>query len=189
MMPTPFMLFPISRTALAIALGAVLAFCLAPVSDALAEPHHPDRAKLSYHHEGGSGHGSSNKGHGYKSHGGKHGKGHTLQPHNGAVHFLKMADRLGLDDGQVHRLQTMRDQFSEAHAVHLAQLKAAQGDLQRVMYTDTVNLSDAKALLATIDTLENTLWPAFIEQIHDIKAMLDDGQRQRLSDMHRHGHK
>ncbi len=118
-------------------------------------------------------------------HGGYRGGHHGLRPHNAAAHFLRMANRLGLDKGQVQRLRELRDRYIEEHAVTEARLRAAQQDLQALLRADTIDKDKAGELLGRIGQLEGQLWQAFIDQLATIKELLTPEQRQRLRMMHR----
>jgi hypothetical protein len=175
-----------TRTAAVIAFSAIMAFAAMPALSAYAESYKHNPGAHAAMKAGGASHKGGMMGGG---HGSKHGKGHQLKPHNAAVHFLKMADKLNLDDAQLSQLRLKRNAYTEAHAVHTAQLKAAQADLKRALHAEFIDLNHTKALLSTTGKLEAILWPAFVEQLHDIKAMLSDAQRKRLKGMHSRGHK
>lgn len=112
---------------------------------------------------------------------GDHGRGgHGLQPHNAAIHFLKMADALGLDAGQVEKLRKLRDDWIDNNAANEAHLAAAQGDLRRMLFADTIDRKAVEDELAKIGPIEGQLWRAFVQQLLEIKNMLTDEQRARL---------
>lgn len=120
-------------------------------------------------------------------HGGKgmHGGGHQFGPHNAAAHFLQMADWLELTDSQVSRIRDMRDAWISAHAIHEAELDAAQDDLRAALFAPEVDKAAAEKALATIGTLEGQLWRDFVEQLAALKGLLDKNQRARLAERHR----
>lgn len=112
-------------------------------------------------------------------------KGHRMGPHNAAVHFLQMADMLGLDDNQISRLRKLRDDWIAQHSVDAARLKAAEADLKRLLYADDIKMDEVEQALSTIGTLEGQLWRAFAEQLSQIKGMLSGKQKERLREKHR----
>ncbi|MBI5135729.1 MAG: periplasmic heavy metal sensor [Nitrospirae bacterium] len=111
------------------------------------------------------------------------GKGHDMGPHNAASHFLQMADKLNLDDAQIAQLKTLRDAYITAHATDTERLKAARADLATALHADVIDTDAVNRILKEVDTLEDKLWPAFVNQLRDIKALLTADQRQRLGAM------
>jgi len=119
---------------------------------------------------------------------GHHGQ-HGMQPHNAAIHFLKMGAVLDLTDEQTKKLTKMRDEYIEKNATAKDQLKVAYDDIARTLYSDEVNLEVANALIEKVGKLESQLWHAYAKQLHDIKAILTPEQRSTLKamwDMPRH---
>jgi len=117
-------------------------------------------------------------------HGGK--EGHRFGPHNAAVHFIGMADMLGLDAGQVQKLQDMRDAWIEANSTKEARLKAAEADVKGLLSADDIDMKAVDAKLALIGQLEGPLWHDFARQLADIKGLLTDDQKAKLRQHHRH---
>jgi Spy/CpxP family protein refolding chaperone len=118
---------------------------------------------------------------------GERGGDHGLQPHNAAVHFLRMADALGLDAGQLDKLRKLRDAWIDNNAAAEAHLEAAQNDLKALLFADTIDTKAVETKLAEIGPIEGQLWRAFAQQLLEIKAMLTDDQRARLRErMRRH---
>jgi Spy/CpxP family protein refolding chaperone len=116
------------------------------------------------------------------------GRGQGLQPHNAAVHFLKMADALGLDAGQRAKLRKLRDAWIDNNASNEARLRAAQDDLRALLFADTFDLKAVDAVLEKIGPIEGQLWRDYAQQLLEIKSMLNDDQRARLrARMHRMG--
>jgi len=113
--------------------------------------------------------------------------GHETRPHNAALHFLQMADALGLDDAQKARLRKLRDDWIESNAANEARLKAAESDLGTMLAADTFDLKPVDAQLAVIGKVEGQLWHAFAAQLKEIKDLLTDDQRARLRERHRMG--
>jgi hypothetical protein len=112
-------------------------------------------------------------------------KGHGFGPHNAAVHFIAMADTLGLDDGQITRLREMRDAWIEANSAKQARLKAAEADLKRLLAADDIQMKEVDAELALIGQIEGPLWRDFAVQLKDIKDLLSKDQKARLRERHR----
>jgi len=114
-------------------------------------------------------------------HGDGHGMGqHRLQPHNAALHFLKMADVLGLDAGQMEKLRKLRDAWIDNNAANEAHLEAAQSDLQDMLFADSIDRKAVENKLAEIGPIEGQLWRAFVQQLLEIKATLTDAQKAKL---------
>ena len=147
----------------------------APAAFAQHGPDHPGMGNMPGMHDGM--HASGGKG--------MHDKGRHMAPHNAAAHFLQMADMLNLTDGQIASLRTLRDDWVTRHSVHEAQLAAAQSDLKSALHAPTVDKAGAEKALVTIGALEGQLWRAFVDQLAEIKGMLDKNQRARLGEMHR----
>jgi len=112
---------------------------------------------------------------------------HGMKPHNAAKHFLKMGPALNLTDSQIKQLTTFRDEYIDKNATAEQQLKAADADLGRALYGDSVDMKTVNALLDKIGTLDSQLWHAYTQQLHDIKAMLTTEQKQSLDAMWHHG--
>jgi hypothetical protein len=168
-------------------LAGALALALT-ASPALADPPagmgpmHPGMGTgMGMGSEMGPGMGSGG-GMGMQGKGGSHGFG----PHNAAVHFLKMADALGLDAGQVAKLRQLRDDWIDNNAASEARLEAAQSDLKALLFADSIDLKAVEAALARIGPIEAQLWRAFAQQLLEIKGMLNDDQRARLKTRMRH---
>jgi Spy/CpxP family protein refolding chaperone len=119
-----------------------------------------------------------------------HGHGHMspLEPHNAAAHFLKMAPMLKLSDSQVQQLTKLRDQYINNNAKTEEQIKAAYSDLARAMFSDEFNVAQTTTLVDNIGKMESQLWHAYLQQLHDIKALLTPEQKQSLKDMWKHPH-
>jgi len=116
----------------------------------------------------------------------RHGKGHdmhALRPHNAAEHFLKMAGPLKLTDGQIKQLTQLRDDYIQKNAASEDQLKAAFNDLGRALYADDIDVSATNGLLEKIGKLDGQLWPVFVQQLHDIKALLTPEQKKTMKTM------
>lgn len=115
------------------------------------------------------------------------GGGHGFGPHNAAIHFLKMADALGLDGAQTAKLRKLRDAWIDTNAASEAHLEAAQNDLKGLLFADSIDLKAVEGKLAEIGPIESQLWRAFAQQLLEIKAMLNDDQRAHLRErMRRH---
>jgi len=116
----------------------------------------------------------------------RHGKGHdmhALRPHNAAEHFLKMAGPLKLTDGQIKQLTQLRDDYIQKNAASEDQLKAAFNDLGSALYADDIDVSATNGLLEKIGKLDGQLWPVFVQQLHDIKALLTPEQKKIMKSM------
>ena len=161
--------------------GAVCA-ALALAPTAFAQPGMGGHGGMSKH--GGMGMGMGMHG-GMGKHGMKGKGGHRFGPHNAAVHFLKMGEMLGLDDGQVVRLQKLRDQWIDAHSADKAHLKAAQADLKRLLFADDIVMSKVEEQFVIIGQIEGRLWRAFAQQLSDIKVMLSKKQKATLRTHHK----
>jgi Spy/CpxP family protein refolding chaperone len=111
---------------------------------------------------------------------------HAMHPHNAAKHFINMASDLNLTNDQINKLTRMRDDYIEKNATAEQQLKAANSDLARTLYADSVDTNAANALIDKISKLNSQLWHSFAKQLHDIKAMLTDDQKKALEDMWQH---
>ncbi len=162
---------------------------------AMAQASGDTHSKMAGHHGGAMAdkHGKSGMKGGMKGdmHGGMKGGKHgmkQMEPHNAAVHFLMMAEKLDLNADQIAHLQALRDAFITDHAVHGAQLKAAKSDLKRLLHADTIDMAQVEATLATIGKVEGPMWHAFAKQLAEIKSMLTVGQRQVLKGMHKGKH-
>ena len=130
------------------------------------------------HHEG-----TGNLDSGQEMH---HGRGHdvhALRPHNAAEHFLKMAGPLKLTDDQIKQLTQLRDDYIQKNAASEDQLKAAFNDLGRALYADDIDVSATNGLLEKIGKLDGQLWPVFVQQLHDIKALLTPEQKKMMKSM------
>jgi len=179
---------PIRTTGTLAALGlAVLAYAASP---AQADPpamgmgmQHPGMG-MTAHGEMGMGMDHHAMGMGMMGHGGM---GHEMRPHNAAVHFLMMADALGLDDTQKDKLRKLRDDWIETNSTNEERLEAAQADLNAMLTADTFDLKPVDAQLAIVGKIEGQLWHAFAAQLKGIKDLLTDDQRARLRDHHRMG--
>jgi hypothetical protein len=164
-------------------LAAVLLASALTAAPALAEP--PGKPGMGMHpgmHSGmgmGAMHGGRMGGHGDGM------KGHRFGPHNAAVHFIGMADTLGLDDGQVARLREMRDAWIEANSAKQARLKAAESDLKRLLMADDIQMKEVDAELSLIGRIEGPLWRDFAVQLKDIKDLLSKDQKAKLRERHR----
>jgi Spy/CpxP family protein refolding chaperone len=119
-----------------------------------------------------------------------HGMEHMspMEPHNAAAQFLKMAPMLKLSDNQVQQLTKMRDQYINNNAKTEEQIKAAYSDLARAMFSDEFNVAQTTTLVDNIGKMESQLWHAYLQQVHDIKALLTPEQKQALKDMWKHPH-
>lgn len=117
-----------------------------------------------------------------------HGMESPMEPHNAAAQFLKMAPMLKLSDNQVQQLTKMRDQYINNNAKTEEQVKAAYSDLARAMFSDEFNVTQTTTLVDNIGKMESQLWHAYLQQIHDIKALLTPEQKQVLKDMWKHPH-
>jgi Spy/CpxP family protein refolding chaperone len=113
------------------------------------------------------------------------GMGPRLQPHNAAVHFLEMADALGLDGTQVAKLRQLRDAWIENNSTNEARLEAAEIDLQALLFARSVDRRAIEDEVAQIGPLESQLWLAFSQQILEINQMLTDAQKARLREIRR----
>jgi Spy/CpxP family protein refolding chaperone len=160
------------RTPWVPAAWALAALALA-ATPALAEPPGMGHASMD--------HGGMGMQHGAKMGGGE---GHGMRPHNAAVHFLQMADALGLDDAQKARLRKLRDEWIESNAANEARLKAAEADLKGMLSADTFDLKAVDTQLSMVGKVEGQLWHAFAAQLAEIKGMLTDDQRARLRQRH-----
>lgn len=110
----------------------------------------------------------------------------NLRPHNAADHFLKMAESLKLSADQIKQLTKMRDDYIEKYASTEDQLKAAFDDLERALFAADVDMKIVTPLLEKIGKLDAQLWPAFAQQLHDIKALLSRDQKKALGEMWHH---
>ena len=110
----------------------------------------------------------------------------NLRPHNAADHFLKMAESLKLSADQIKQLTKMRDDYIDKYASTEDQLKAAFDDLGRALFGDDVDMKIVTPLLEKIGKLDAQLWPAFAQQLHDIKALLSSDQKKALGEMWHH---
>ena len=165
------------KTVMAIIAVTVLALGALPLTATAQMAHHSGKQAAM----GGKMGGGSMMG----GHGGKGGKmGHGFEPHNAAVHFLKMDTMLDLDAGQIERLQTLRDAFISANAGDKARLKAAESDLKRLLHADTIDMDKVEQKLQAIGKLEGKLWRAFATQLREIKAQLTDDQKARMRTHH-----
>ena len=125
-------------------------------------------------------------GHGM-GHGGEHGM-MALQPHNAAAHFLKMSKTLKLTDDQVKQLTKLRDDYIDKNAKTEEQLKASYGDVARTVFGDDIDVKQADELIDKVGKMESQLWHAYVQQLHDIMAMLSAEQKQSLKDMWKDRH-
>lgn len=151
---------------------ATAAMCLFFGSVASAAPDmggHPHMHMEGHDHRGMMGHGVQN-----------------LRPHNAAEHFLQMANRLNLSNDQIKQLTKMRDDYIDKYALTEDQLKAAFDDLGRALFADDVDMKIVTPLLEKIGKLDAQLWPAFAQQLHDIKALLNSDQKKALKEMWHH---
>lgn len=114
------------------------------------------------------------------------GMGPRLQPHNAAVHFLEMANALGLDDAQVAKLRQLRDAWITNNATNEARLEAAEIDLQALLFARSVDRRAIEDEVAQIGPMESQLWLAFSQQILEINQMLTDAQKATLREIRRH---
>ena len=108
---------------------------------------------------------------------------HPMRPHNAAKHFIKMASALNLTSDQINKLTRMRDDYIEKNATAEEQIKAANSDLARTLYGDSVDTNAANALIDKIGKLNSQLWHSFAQQLHDIKAMLSTDQKKALKNL------
>ena len=106
-----------------------------------------------------------------------------LQPHNAAEHFLKLSKALKLTDDQVKQLTKLRDEYIDKNAKTEEQLKASYSDVARMIFADDIDVKEADALIDKTGKMESQLWHAYVQQLHDIKAMLTPEQKQELKDM------
>jgi len=173
--------------------GGMLAAALL-ASPALADPPdgmgHPPMGGMGHPPMAGMGHpgmGGMMDGHDHGAMGRHPGGGHEYGPHNAAVHFLGMADFLGLDDTQRDRLRKLRDDWIEANSTNEERLEAAQADLGDMLAADTIDLKAVNEQLTIVGKVEGQLWRAFAAQLAAIKEMLTDDQRARLREHHRMG--
>jgi Spy/CpxP family protein refolding chaperone len=129
--------------------------------------------------------------HGYGHHGmGMMGGGmgmHGMRPHNAAEHFLKMGSVLNLTDDQIKKLSALRDDYIDKNAAAEQELAAANDDLGRALYGDSIDMDTVNTLFKKIGKLDGQLWHAYAQQLHDIKAMLTAEQKQSLHNMWHHG--
>lgn len=130
----------------------------------------------------GEHHGMSMEGHHDKGYSMGHGM-RALHPHNAASHFLKMATALKLSDDQVKQLTKLRDEYIDKNAKTEEQLKAGYGDVARAIFAEDIDVKATNALVDKVGAMESQLWHAYVQQLHDIKAMLTAEQKQALKDM------
>jgi len=126
----------------------------------------------------GEGHGMSG---GY-AHGMEHGM-RAMRPHNAASHFLKLGPALNLTDDQIKQLTKLRDDYIDKNAKAEEQLKASYGDVARAIFAEDIDVKATDALVDKVGSMESQLWHAYVQQLHDIKAMLTAEQKQALKDM------
>jgi Spy/CpxP family protein refolding chaperone len=113
------------------------------------------------------------------------GMGQRLQPHDAAVHFLHMADILGLDAAQVAKLRKLRDAWIANNAANEAHLEAAESDLQALLFAESVDRKAVEDQVARIGPTEGQLWLAFTQQLLEINQILTDAQKARLREIRR----
>lgn len=94
-----------------------------------------------------------------------------------------MAGPLKLTDDQIKQLTQLRDDSIQKHAASEDQLKAAFNDLGRALYADDIDASATNGLLEKIGKLDGQLWPVFVQQLHDIKALLTPEQKKMMKSM------
>ena len=137
--------------------------------------------------EMGEHHGMSKDGYGHgMGHGMEHGM--HMQPHNAAAHFMQMSKSLKLTDDQMKQLTKLRDDYIDKNAKTEEQLKASYGDVARMLMGDDIDVKQADELIDKTGKMEAQLWHAYVQQLHDIKAMLTTEQKQELKDMWKRPH-
>jgi len=124
---------------------------------------------------------------GHEDYGHGHGMGHLgmqiMQPHNAASHFLKMGKTLNLSDDQIKQLTKLRDEYIDKNAKTEEQLKASYGDVARAIFADDIDVKTTNDLVDKVGNMESQLWHAYVQQLHDIQALLTPAQKQTLKDM------
>lgn len=145
-------------------------------------------ADRDMHCHSGMGMGMDEHGHGMGMWNGMGHGMHGLHPHNAAEHFLKMGSALNLTDSQIKQLTKLRNDYIDKNSTAEEQLEAANDDLSRALYGDSVDMKTVNTLFEKIGKLDGQLWHAYAQQLHDIKAMLTPDQKQYLHDMWHGGH-
>ena len=156
-----------------LAMAAALMLCAAPVTQ--ADPM-----------GGGYGdHGMGMKSHGDYGHGRMGGHmGYMTEPHNAAIHFMKMGHLLSLTGDQYKKLKAMRDDYIQKNSVAEKQLKADHSDLAWLLHADKFDRDAIDKKLAEIGKLESQLWKAYVDQLQSIDALLTADQKTTLEDMY-----
>jgi len=113
------------------------------------------------------------------------GMGPRLQPHNAAVHFLRMADVLGLDAAQVAKLRRLRDAWIANNTANEAHLEGAESDLQALLFARSIDRKAVEEKVAQIGPAESQLWLAFTQQLLEIDQMLTDAQKAKVREIRR----
>ena len=111
-----------------------------------------------------------------------------MEPHNAAAHFLMMSKSLKLTDDQVKQLTKLRDDYIDKNAKTEEQLKASHGDVARSLMGDDIDVKQTDELIDNVGKMEAQLWHAYVQQLHDIKALLTPEQKQHLKDMWKKPH-
>ena len=166
-------------------------FALTGISfTAVADPsayEHGDRDSSSMM-EGHHGYGSMGYGHGmgmgYLDH---CQKDWMMTPHNAAIHFLQMKERLGLNEQQIAGLKTLRDSYRNENTIPEAKLKEAEEILKEMMMEDSINLEKAEGKIKEIGSLESGLWSSYVKHLAKIKTLITKEQLKKMWEMKRGG--
>jgi len=113
---------------------------------------------------------------------------HGMEPHNAAERFLQMSKSLKLTDNQIKRLTQLRDDYIDKNAKTEEQLNASHGDVARTLMGDDINVKESDNLIDKVGKMESQLWHSYVQQMHDIKAILTTEQKQALKDMWKKPH-
>jgi Spy/CpxP family protein refolding chaperone len=141
------------------------------------------------HRNGMEGHPMMNEGkfshHGFWNHA-EHKKHHRMKFGNAAEHFLKMKDKLGLNQNQVEELKKLRDAYRAENTVNEAKLKLDKIELRELLHEDTINSEKAEAKIREIAGLEVPIRISSAKQLAQIKTLISKEQMKKLHQ--RRGH-
>ena len=126
--------------------------------------------------------------HGYGKSYGMEGGMHAMGPHNAAEWYLKMHKSLKLSDNQIKQLSQLRDDYIDKNAKTEEELKASRSDVARSLMGDDINVKESDDLIDKVGKMESQLWHSYVQQLHDIKAILTPEQKQALKDMWKKPH-
>lgn len=106
---------------------------------------------------------------------------------NAAEHFLKMKNKLDLNQSQVDQLKTLRDAYRAENTINEAKLKLAKKELRELLLEDSINADKAEAKIKEINALEVPIRISSVKQLAKIKTIIT---KEQLKKLHKHsGHR